>query len=113
MKKFSRFGGLILIGISLSFGAACKKSGVDPAVIEGASKLPGAADVMAAIDKKDYEGAIAALTKVKEGHTTEDQKREFMELARQARDKMGEAAATDPKAAEAVHALRAMTTGGR
>ncbi len=68
---------------------------------------------MEAIDKKDYEGAMAALAKVKEGLTSEDQTIQYMVLARQARDKMGEAAATDPKAAEAVNMLRAMTTGGR
>jgi len=112
MRKFARYLALILIATSPCFPTGCKPSGVDPTALEGASKLPGASDVMAAIDKKDYDGAMAALNKVKEGLTTEEQNREFMLLARQARDKMSEAAATDPKAAEAVNALRALATGG-
>jgi 6,7-dimethyl-8-ribityllumazine synthase len=113
MNRIARYASLIAVGLLACFSFGCKKASVDPAVVEGASKLPGAAEVMAAIDKKDYEGAMAALAKVREGLTSEDQTVQYMVLARQARDKMSEAAATDPKAAEAVNTLRAMTTGGR
>src|SRR5262245_23228205 len=112
MRVASHYGWVVVVWVMVLLGSGCSKPGVDQAVVEGASKLPGAAEVMAAIDKKDYEGAMAALAKVKEGLTTEDQNVQFMVLARQARDKMAEAAATDPKAAEAVAALRAMSTGG-
>jgi hypothetical protein len=56
---------------------------------------------------------MAALMKVKQTVTTDEQNGQFMVLARQARDKMGEAAVTNAQAAEAVTALRGMTTGGR
>jgi hypothetical protein len=113
MRKLAAWLSVVCVAIFASFGSSCKKPGVDEATVEGASKLPGAAEVMSAIEKKDYDGAMAALSKVKEGVTTEEQNVQFMVLARQARDKMGEAAATDPKAAAAVNALRAMSTGGR
>ena len=114
MKKLACYATLTLLGLSIGFGIGCgKKSGVDPTVLEGASKLPGAADVMAAVDKQDYDGAMAALMKVKQTVTTDEQNVQFMVLARQARDKMGEAAVTNAQAAEAVTTLRGMTTGGR
>jgi hypothetical protein len=113
MNRLTRCTGLILIGLLLGFTSGCKKSGDDPKVLEAASQLPGAADVMAAINKKDYDGAMAALMKVKQTLTTEDQNVQFMVLARQARDKMDEAASTNAQAAEAAITLRAMTTGGR
>ena len=114
MKKLSWYAVLTLIGLSVGFGTGCgKKPGVDPTVIEGASKLPGAADVMAAIDKQDYDGAMAALMKVKQTVTTDEQNVQFMVLARQVRDKMSEASVTNAQAADAVSTLRGMTTGGR
>jgi len=67
--------------------------------------------VMAAIEKKDYDGAMAGLLKIKQTVTTEEQQMQYMVLCREARDKLNEAAATDAKAAEAVDALRAMTRG--
>ena len=57
-------------------------------------------------------GAMAALTKVKESVTTDEQNIHFMVLARQARDKISEAAATNAEAAQAVMVLRALSTGG-
>jgi hypothetical protein len=113
MKTLGKLGSLFLIAVIICLGSGCRRSAVDKEVIDEVSKLPGASEVMAAIDRKDYDGAMAALGKVKEGVTTEEQNIQFMILARQARDKMTEAAATDPKAAAAVNALRAMSTGGR
>jgi hypothetical protein len=111
MKKLTRYVGLVLIGFSIGLGAGCKKAVTDPKVIEGASTLPGATNVMAAIEKKDYDGAMAALLQIKQGVTTTEQDVHFRVLARTARDKMSDA--NDPKAAEAIATLRAMTTGGR
>ena len=113
MNQLTRHLAVILIGSLISFSTGCKKSADDPKVLEAASQLPGAADVMAAINKKDYDGAMAALMKVKQTLTTDDQNVQFLVLARQARDKMDEAASTNTQAAEAVMTLRAMTTGGR
>ena len=66
---------------------------------------------MAAIEKKDFEGALAALTKVRDQATTEEQNVQFMLLARKAREKIAEVAPNDPKAMEIVAMLRGMVTG--
>ena len=66
---------------------------------------------MAAVNKKDFEGVLAALNKVQEKVTTDEQNVQFMLLARQAREKISEIAPNDPKAMEVVAALRAMVTG--
>lgn len=113
MKNSAWYVSWVVVGLLACFGIGCKKAAVDPVVVEGASKLPGAAEAMMAIDKKDYEGAIAALAKIKEGLTTEEQNREFTVLVWQARTKLNEIAATDPKAAEAANALSALTLGVR
>lgn len=80
-------------------------------MIKAAESQPGAAEVMAAIQKKDFEGAVAALNKVREQVTTEEQNVQFMLLARQAREKIAEVAPNDPKAMEVVALLRGMVTG--
>jgi hypothetical protein len=114
MKKLSWYAGLALIGLLVGFEIGCgRKSGVDPTVIDAASKLPGAADVSTAIDKKDYDGAIAALVKVKETVTNEEQNVQFRVLAWETLQKMNGPAVTNAQAADAVNAIRAMTTGVR
>jgi hypothetical protein len=114
MKKLRWYAGLTLIGLFAGFGAGCgKKSGVDPAVIDAASKLPGAADVSTAIDKKDYDGAVAALVKVQQSLTSEEQNVQFRVLAWEALQKMTGPAVTNAQAADAVNAVRALTTGVR
>ncbi len=100
-----------LVAVGLSTG--CKKSGEDTSVIEGAAALPGATNIWVAIEKKNYDGAMAALFKVRDACTTPEQSIQFMVLSRQVRDKLSEAGATSPAAAEAARALRALATGGR
>ena len=111
MNKLSGYTALILVGWVTVFGAGCgTRTRPAPAAID-ATKLPGATEVMAAIEKKDYNGAMAGLLKIKQTVATDEQQMQYMVLSREARDKLIEAAATDPKAAEAVEALRAMTRG--
>jgi predicted patatin/cPLA2 family phospholipase len=110
MKTLARSMFLALVGVVIGFGPACKKSANDPKVIEAASKLPGAADVWAAIEKKDYDGAVAAVVKVQQALTNEEQNVEFRVLAFQALQKLNEVAATNAQAAEAVNAVRSLTT---
>ena len=113
MNKLSGYTVLILVGWVTVFGASCgsrTRPAPPPAALDS-TKLPGATEVMAAIEKKDYDGAMAALLKIKQTITTDEQQMQYMILSREARDKLIEAAATDPKAAEAVDALRAMTRG--
>jgi len=113
MDKLIGYTVLILVGWITVFGAGCgsrTRPTAPPAALD-ATKLPGATEVMAAIEKKDYDGAMAGLLKIKQTVTTEEQQMQYMVLCREARDKLNEAAATDAKAAEAVDALRAMTRG--
>lgn len=114
MKKFLHQLALMVVALVIVLAIGCRpRSATDPTVVESASKLPGAADVMKAIDKGDYAGAMEALKKVKETVSTEDQNVQFMILASEARTKMNVAATTNAQAAEVVAVLRAMTTGGR
>ena len=106
---------LVVSGVSLIglVGGCSKRPTVDPMAAEAASKLPGAAEVMTALDKKDYDGAMAALMKVKAAATTEEQTVQFGVLSSQVKSKLLEVSDQDAKAAEALSALRAMASGGR
>jgi hypothetical protein len=109
-----RIGWGLLIALGLGLTCGCKRTpAVDAKVVEAAAKQPGAAEVMAAIDKKDFDGVLTAIAKVQAQVTTDEQQVQFMLLARQARDKISEVAPNDPKAMEVVAALRALVTGGR
>jgi hypothetical protein len=111
MDKLTDCAALILVGLVVGFSAGCgMKSTAPPVVVDGA-KLPGADAVTAALEKKDYDGAIAAWMKLKESIATEDQHSQFILLTRQISTKLSEAAPNDPKAAEAAGALRQMTLG--
>ncbi len=100
---------LIVAGV----GIGCKKNVEDTTVVEGAANLPGASNVWVALDKQNYDGAMAALFKVRDACTTEEQGLQFLVLARQVRDKFSEAGVTNKAAAQAAMTLRAMTVGGR
>lgn len=103
---------VIVAAVLVILPVGCRKPPAeDPNVIKAAESQPGAAEVMAAIQKKDFEGALAALNKVREQATTEEQNVQFMLLARQAREKIAEVAPNDPKAMEIVALLRGMVTG--
>jgi hypothetical protein len=106
---------VIAMAMSLGVGGAgCSRerpATPDAQTMELALKLPGATNVLAALDKKDYAGAIAAWAKVKESPATERQQLEFSALTRELKTRLMEASAADPKAAEALEALRAFTAG--
>ena len=109
-----RIGFGLVVSIALMLGSGCKRTpAVDASVVEAAAKQPGAAEVMAAIDKKDFDAVLPAIAKVQAQVTTDEQNVQFLLLARQARDKITEVAPNDPKAMEVVAALRALATGGR
>lgn len=65
---------------------------------------------MAALGKKDYEAAMAALGKIK-SEATDDQQTQVTVLTHEVKSRLLELEATDPKAAEALAAIRAMTVG--
>jgi len=110
MNHLARCIGLILIGFCIGLSTGCKKSSVaESTAVE--SNLPEAAAIIAAIDKKDYDGAMTGLIQAREGITNEEQQVQFMVLSRQVQFKLNEVAARDPKANEALMSLRAMTMG--
>jgi hypothetical protein len=112
MNGLTRCRLVILIGLAVSIGTSCgRKATVDSEAAAVASKLPGASEVMAALEKKDYDGAVAALLKAGRTVANEEQQVQYMTLSRQVREKLSEAAPNDPKAAEALAALRTMTLG--
>ena len=76
------------------------------------AKLSESQEVMAAIDRKDYDGAIATLLRIRQSVAGAEQQMQFANLADEVRIKLIEAAPTQPKAAEALAVLRKIT-GGR
>ena len=113
LSKFTSYVTLIVLGLSVGVVASCKKkAGTEPAATAAAAaQLPGASEVLASLEKKEYAEAVAALMKLNETITTEEQKVQYMVLTRQVKDKLIEAAPTDPKAAEALSTLRVATMG--
>jgi len=66
--------------------------------------------VFAALDKKDYDGAMAAWAKIKQSTPADQQQAELAALTRELKNRLMEASNTDPKARKP-SALRAMTSG--
>lgn len=92
-----------------SEGTAETADGKKPAP---AATLSGAAQVRAALDKKDYGGAVALLVQTKQALRTQAQQSEFTDLVDEVRIRLLDEAPGDPKATQALSALRAFT-GGR
>ncbi|MFM7816206.1 MAG: hypothetical protein ACKPGI_04470 [Verrucomicrobiota bacterium] len=102
----------VLVALALLSANGCSKPPAeDPSVIKAVDNLPGSKEVWAAVDKKDYEGVMTALGKVREKVTTEDQNTQYMILAYKVRERLTETAPNDPKAMEVVSLLRGLTTG--
>ena len=109
----TRWTTLVLIGLCCALlGTACKKQATtEVAPTQAYQQLPEATNVLASLNEKNYDEAIAALAKLKEFVSTEQQRSEYLLLTRQVRDKLTEASAADPKAQEALQAYRVMTMG--
>src|SRR5438094_899533 len=75
------------------------------------AKLPGAAEVKAALEKKDYDGALLAFLKARWTVAYEEQHVQFVALSGELRNKLAEAAPTDPKAAEALKTFSMIVMG--
>ncbi|MDA1276454.1 MAG: hypothetical protein O2960_20755 [Verrucomicrobia bacterium] len=115
MNKFiTRFASLAAILCGVCLGSACgNKEG--PSSAEDISEspaggLPGADVVMAAISEGDYKKAISSLAKIAR-EARPEQKVDFMVLKREVNMKLLEAAEKDPKANEALEAMRVMSMG--
>jgi hypothetical protein len=125
MKKLRWLGALAGLALLVGLGAGCGKktdttdssaSEPQPTATAPKSAAPvkpsGSQEVLAAIDRKDYDGAIASLLRIRQSASTPEQLVQFANLADEARIKLIEAAPTQPKAAEALALLRKIT-GGR
>ena len=101
-----------LVAVALAVPTGCgKPPAEDPSIIQAVDNLPGSKEVWAAVDKKDYDGVMTALGKVREKVTTEEQNTQYMILAYKVRERLTETAPNDPKAMEVVALLRGLTTG--
>jgi len=99
----------------LTCAVGCKKSKPESASqsASGTAKpahLPGAAEVMAALQKKDYPAAVGALAQAKAGMAP-DQRLEYNELMGKVRGELAKAAVTDESAKRAFDALRQIESG--
>ncbi|MHC1769356.1 MAG: hypothetical protein AB9869_34585 [Verrucomicrobiia bacterium] len=73
--------------------------------------LPEATKVLALLETKDYNGAVTSWVNLRESVTTEEQQADYTALSRVVREKLFEAANTDPNAGEALQVYRAITSG--
>jgi len=96
---------------------ACKKKPADtgaaaPAA-EAAPKAPAGPEqeINAAFDRKDYEAVLAILLRTQQSVSNPDQQRNYAVLAHNAKMRLLDEAANDPKAAKVLATLRAMTQG--
>lgn len=110
LTKAALLGSLVAVALIVPTGCS-KPPAEDPSVIKAVDNLPGSKEVWAAVDKKDYEGVMTALGKVREKVTTEEQNTQYMILAYKVRERLTETAPNDPKAMEVVSLLRGLTTG--
>lgn len=107
--------GLVLaVGV---LGPGCKPKGVLPQDAQAAElaavvqRLPGASNVCEALERKEYDAVITALASIRGAASTDQEAVDSAYLSRHVKDKLMDAAPTDPKAAEALSAVRAMTLG--
>jgi hypothetical protein len=124
MNKLRWLSSLVLVaglgGLAVSCGKKAETTQSPASAAEqpaastpkSAAKLSGAEEIMAAIDRKDYDGAVAALLRIRQAVSNAEQQVQFATLADEVRIKLLEAAPTQPKAAEALTVVRRIT-GGR
>jgi hypothetical protein len=105
---------LLALGLSLASGCGSKTGPAatadDPQLREAAEKLPDGTNVLAALQQKDYEAAVANLIKIQQG-LTDPQQSEFLVLKQHVKSLLIDVSTTDPKAAEALNGLRFATQG--
>jgi hypothetical protein len=122
MKPLNKALGLTLMATALAFAPGCSKSGEDagggvdasgnaaaPAVPEKANPeaAQAAAAVKAAMEKNDYDAAIAALVaaQTSDAAMSEAQKNQHRQAMQDVTTRLLEASQSDPKAMEAYQNL--------
>ena len=113
VNNIRSFLGAAAVFLAVALLPGCNKNvgtlvTADAPALEAAQKLPDGTNVLAALDKKDYEGAVAILARV-QASITGDQAADFTFLKQHVKGKLAAASETDPKAAEALNSVRAMT----
>ncbi len=100
---------LATVALLLTGAAGCKKS----AAKKGSTTftLKGATEVVAALDRRDYDGAVVALVEVKAGVSAEKDRAEYRELLQKVKDSMVSAMSTNEAAIKAYQALRFVEAG--
>ena len=93
-------------------GLACKKSGKSDA--SAPFTIAGAAEVVSALERKDYETAVTVIPEVKAGLPENRMAKEWQEYARlqqKLKDELVEAMGTNESAKKAYEMLRILETG--
>src|ERR1051325_6514984 len=108
---------LVLVGMILAAGLGCKgknqsSGGASAPEVQAAERLPEGTNILAALNQKDYEAAVAGLAKLQPLVSNGEWARDFLTWKMYVKGKLAELAPTDPKAAEALNAVRALTKGG-
>ena len=105
-----RFCFVVAVVTLLTSAVGCKKSGPESPGQSASTPLRGAAEVTAALQRKDYPAAVAALAQAKAGMAS-DQRLEYNELMGKVRGELAKAASTDESAKRAFDALRQIESG--
>lgn len=119
MNTLRRCIALGIVGLCLSFGVGCGDGAPDdltgipedhvPAGSKSASTIAGADAVIEAVEAADYRKAVQTLAKMKRRAKGQDQV-QYMILSREVKDMLLQLP-DDPKANEALAALRMMSSG--
>lgn len=117
MKKLRYSIALGIVGLCISFLSVGCGGEADPEDLSNgaagslsASTLEGADEVIMSVEGEDYKRAISTLVKMKRRVKGDDQV-QFMILAREVKDLLLQAAGTNPRAGQALTALRMMSSG--
>jgi hypothetical protein len=125
MKKQTKSVFAAALALVLCVGIGCGKKqaavtepdGETPAPVTqseslSAANLQGANEVIASLNRKDYESTVGGIVRLKQTSQTQAQQEQLFILIDEVRMRLLEEAPNDPKAAEALHMLRRIT-GGR
>ena len=102
-----------LIAVVASTEACKKKDKPDAAAAAGGSEstLKGSSEVLASVDAKDYEKAMASWLAIRQTVSGTEQMTQFTLLTHELKTKLIAAANSDKKAADALASLRAVSAG--
>jgi len=112
--QLNRYLAVLLAAACLTLTVGCKPKAAKVfggTEVEAAQNLPEGTNVLAALNQKDYETAVAGLTKIQQSVSGIEQESHLLTLKQHVKEKLIEASDADPKAAEALQALRSLSVG--